>query len=66
MSQKPSDVKDYSVSFENKGANEHYNGVPSMYGKLVEEQQKMQPKYCWPGEAGGGMEGGHRNEQAGP
>lgn len=63
MSQSPSDVKDYS---EDKGADSHYNGVKSMYGKLVAEQQRMQPKYCEPGPAGGGMEGEHRNEQKGP
>lgn len=56
-------VKDYS---ENKGENSHYNGVPSMYGKLVAEQNRMQPKYCEPGKAGGGMEGEHRNTQKGP
>jgi hypothetical protein len=56
------DVKDYT---EEKEYN-HYNGVPSMYGKLVDEQCRMQPKYCEPGEAGGGMEGEKRNEQAGP
>ena len=56
-------VKDYS---ENKGENSHFNGVPSMYGRLVEEQNRMQPKYCEPGKAGGGMEGEHRNTQKGP
>ena len=56
-------IKDYS---ENKGSNTHYNGVPSMYGKLVSEQNRMQPKYSEPGEAGGGMKGEHRNEQKGP
>ena len=56
-------VHDYS---EDRGDNNHYNGVPSMYGKLVREQHKMQPKYCEPGEAGGGMHGEHRNTQEGP
>ena len=56
------EVKDYT---EDRVDN-HYNGVPSMYGKLVNEQQKQQPKYCEPGEAGGGMEGEHRNVQEGP
>jgi hypothetical protein len=36
-----------------------------MYGKIVNEQQREQPKYCMPGEAGGGMKGEHRNEQKG-
>ncbi len=57
-----SEVKDYSEEKEDT----HYNGVPSMYGKMVDKQNKMQPKYCEPGEAGGGMRGEHRNEQAGP
>ena len=56
-------VKDYT---ENKGDNSHYNGVKSMYGKLVSEQQRMQPKYCEPGPAGGGQHGAHRNVQKGP
>lgn len=55
-------VKDYSEEH----VNNHYNGVPSMYGKIVNEQQREQPKYCMPGEAGGGMKGEHRNEQKGP
>lgn len=62
MSQSPNDVKDYS---EEKEYN-HYNGVKSMYGRIVDEQCRMQPKYCWPGEAGGEMEGEHRNIQKGP
>lgn len=53
-------VKDYTEDREDN----HYNGVPSMYGKLVNEQQREQPKYCEPGEAGGGMRGEKRNEQA--
>lgn len=64
MSQKPSDVKDYSDG--PRDMDSHYNGVPSFYGKIVDEQQRMQPKYCWPGEAGGEMEGEHRNTQVGP
>lgn len=56
-------VRDYS---EDKGNNSHYNGVPSMYGRLVSEQNRMQPNYCEPGPAGGGMRGSHRNEQKGP
>lgn len=56
------EVKDYS---EEKDYN-HYNGVPSMYGRLVDEQCKQQPRYCMPGEVGGEMEGDRRNEQEGP
>mgnify|MGYP007027865709 CR=1 FL=1 len=59
-----SDVKDYTTSEGDMG-NTHYQGVPSMYGKLVAEQQRQQPKYCEPGAAGGGMQGEHRNTQAG-
>ncbi len=57
-----SEVKDYTEEKEDT----HYNGVPSMYGKMVDSQNRMQPKYCEPGEAGGGMRGEKRNEQAGP
>lgn len=56
------EVKDYT---EEKEYN-HYNGVPSMYGRLVDEQCKQQPKYCMPGEAGGELQGEHRNMQEGP
>lgn len=56
------EVKDYS---SDSMSNSHYS-VPSMYGKLCREQYNMQPKYCEPGKAGGGMEGEKRNEQAGP
>jgi hypothetical protein len=56
------EVKDYSE----ERVDNHYNGVPSMYGKIVNEQQKMQPKYCEPGEVGGEMEGEHSNVQEGP
>jgi len=38
----------------------------SFYSKMVEEQYKMQPKYCEPGEAGGGLKGPHSNKQVGP
>lgn len=58
-------VKDYTSSDGDMG-NTHYNGVPSEYGRRVEQQNKMQPKYCEPGEAGGEMRGEKRNEQAGP
>lgn len=57
-----SEVKNYSEEKENT----HYNGVPSMYGKMVNEQNRQQPKYCEPGEAGGGMRGEKSNEQKGP
>jgi hypothetical protein len=60
-----SGVIDYTSDDEASG-NTHYNGVSSEYGRRVEEQNKLQPKYCLPGEAGGGMEGDKRNEQAGP
>ena len=56
------DVKDYTTEKEYT----HYNGVPSMYGRLVDEQCREQPKYCWPGEVGGEMQGEHRNVQKGP
>lgn len=57
-------VKDYSDAPE--GGNSHYNGVPSMYGRLANEQYRQQPNYCEPGKAGGGLEGEHRNTQKGP
>ena len=44
----------------------HYNGVPSMYGKRVDEQCREQPKYCEPGKEGGELRGEKRNVQAGP
>lgn len=59
------DIKDYTTSDGDSG-NTHYQGVSSGYGKRVEQQNKMQPKYCMPGEAGGDMEGEKRNEQKGP
>ena len=57
-------VKDYTS--DKSGNNSHYNGVESQYGKRVEEQMRMQPKYCMPGEADGEMRGEKRNEQKGP
>lgn len=60
-----SEVKDYTTD-DSASGNTHYNGVPSAYGRRVEQQNKMQPKYAEPGEAGGEMRGEHRNEQAGP
>lgn len=60
-----SEVKDYTSGDGSEG-NTHYNGVPSSYGKRVESQNKMQPKYCEPGEAGDEMMGEKSNEQAGP
>jgi hypothetical protein len=59
------EVKDYTSPADACG-NTHYNGVPSEFGRRVESQNKMQPKYCEPGEAGGEMRGERRNEQAGP
>ena len=58
-------VKDYTTEWEDEG-NTHYNGVPSLYGKLVDEQNRDQPKYCEPGSVDGGLRGEKRNEQAGP
>lgn len=60
-----SEVKDYTSPVDSNG-NTHYNGVPSEFGRRVDSQNKMQPKYCEPGEAGGEMRGERRNEQAGP
>lgn len=62
---KMSEVKDYTTSDGDAG-NTHYNGVSSSYGRRVESQNKMQPKYCEPGAAGDEMRGEKRNEQAGP
>ncbi len=62
---KMSDVQDYT-SDDSASGNTHYNGVPSSYGRRVENQNKMQPKYCEPGQSGEGMEGEKRNVQAGP
>ena len=58
-------VTDYT-SADGAEGNTHYDGVPSEYGRRVEEQNRMQPKYCMPGEAGGEMRGEKRNEQEGP
>ena len=60
-----SEVKDYTSDVSSSD-NTHYNGVPSEYGRRVENQYKMQPKYCMPGKAGGEMRGEKRNEQAEP
>ncbi len=59
------DVKDYTSS-DSESGNTHYNGVPSEFGRSVDKQNKMQPKYCEPGAAGDDMKGEKRNEQAGP
>lgn len=56
------EVKDYT----NEKEYSHYNGVPSMYGRLVDEQCRQQPRYCMPGEVDGKMHAAHSNEQAGP
>ncbi len=39
-----------------------------MYGKMVNKQNREQPKYCEPGMPSddGAMKGAKRNEQAGP
>jgi hypothetical protein len=58
-------IKDYTSNIADEG-NTHYNGVPSMYGRMVEDQNKKQPDYCWPGADDGQMHGEHRNEQKGP
>ncbi len=56
-------IKDYSEEKEYS----HYNGVPSMYGKIVDKQCKEQPMYCWPGDPEDGkMMAEHRNVQLGP
>ncbi len=60
-----SEVKDYTSAADASG-NTHYNGVPSEFGRRVENQNKLQPKYCEPGAATGEMRGEKRNEQAGP
>lgn len=57
-----SEVKDYSEAKQDT----HYRGVSSMYGRLVNEQNRMQPKYCEPGMPGEGMKGEKRNTQKGP
>lgn len=58
------DVKDYTS--DEKGQYTHYNGVPSFYGKIVDEQCRKQPDYCDPGMPGGDMRGDKRNTQKGP
>lgn len=58
-------VKDYTTPTDAEG-NTHYNGVPSEYGRRVEQQTSMQPKYCEPGKVDGDMRGEKSNEQAGP
>lgn len=60
-----SEVKDYTTADGDEG-NTHYQGVESAYGKRVEMQNKMQPKYCEPGAADGEMHGEKSNEQEGP
>lgn len=55
-------VKDYTEKKEYS----HYNGVESMYGKIVNEQCREQPRYCEPGMPGEGMKGEKRNTQKGP
>lgn len=59
-----SNVKDYTC--DGSKENSHYNGVPSMFGRMVDEQNRMQPKYSEPGESTGKMQGDKRNSQVGP
>lgn len=59
------EVKDYCGDMD-KGGNSQYNGVPSAFGKRVDNQNKMQPKYSEPGDAGEGMRGEKSNAQKGP
>jgi hypothetical protein len=56
------DVKDYTMEEENT----HFNGVPSMYGRMVNEQNRLMPDYSEPGKADGKMQGEHSNKQAAP
>lgn len=50
-----------------KSVPEHDSYVQtSFYSKIVDEQNKMQPKYSEPGEVGGGVKGKHSNPQKGP
>jgi hypothetical protein len=56
------DVKDYN----DREGDCMYIGVPSQYARRVEEQMRLQPKYCEPGPADGEMKGAHRNVQKGP
>lgn len=60
-----SDVKDYTTPVNDRG-NTHYQGVPSDYGRRVEEQNRLQPDYCDPGAPDGKMHADKRNVQAGP
>lgn len=45
--------------------NSHYQ-IKSMNAKMVDDQNRMQPKYCEPGPADGVMRGEKRNTQKGP
>lgn len=58
-------VKDYT-SKDVSNSNEAYRGVSSQYGRRVTMQARSQPKYCEPGEAGGGLQGAKSNVQTGP
>jgi hypothetical protein len=48
-----------------KDGDMHYT-VTSFNSKLVDEQYRMQPKYCEVGEVGGGLQGAKSNKQVGP
>ena len=56
------EVKDYTEEPEYT----HYQGVKSWYGKNVDEECRMQPRYCDPGKIGSEMRGEVRNVQTGP
>lgn len=58
-------VTDYT-SEEGFEGDTHYNGVPSWFGRHVEMENREQPRYCEPGEAGGALRGEKRNVQSGP
>lgn len=60
------EVMDYTPKHEDMGGTEHYDGVPSQFARRVNEQNRLQPKYCEPGDPGMGMRGEKRNEQTGP
>lgn len=58
------EAKDFTSGEDGKYT--HYNGVPSFYGRIVDEQCREQPMYCDPGKPGAAMKGAKRNEQRGP
>jgi hypothetical protein len=56
------EVKDYS----NETLHDVQFCTPGFYKDGVMRQNKMQPRYCEPGEAGDAMHGEKRNTQHGP